>query len=179
MRHMSTSLKFPPKALFIILSLLVAAGCSVRQAPTPTVTPVLPTRTRAPSSTPAPTITPLPSQTPLPSPTSQPTDTPFPTPEVDFSKAKLSASGFLSNWRFFFAVEAEEPMQGSYYALVDNALKYDCEILAKYPNRLYCNGPLRKMDEFVDFAIYQTGASEPVFKGKVFVPIVDLNQYLR
>ncbi|NPV77093.1 MAG: hypothetical protein HPY59_12060 [Anaerolineae bacterium] len=172
----------PPFIIAVIglAAVLVLIGCGPRQVPTPTLPPVRPTRTPVPTSTPAPTITPQPTETPLPSPTPLPSNTPFPTPEVDFSKAKFYTAGFLPNWRFFIAIQAEEEMKGSYEALVDQTVRYRCEVLATYPKRLYCSGPLRRMNDWVDYSIFQTGAEEPVFKSRVFIPPIDtLNRYLR
>ncbi|MCC6148172.1 MAG: hypothetical protein IT308_11460 [Anaerolineaceae bacterium] len=167
-------------ALFIFSAVFVSAGCNPRKTPAHTITPTLPTRTPASTRTPAPTITLLPSETPLPPPTIEPTHTPFPTPEVDFSSAKFYTAGFLPDWRFFIAIQAEGEMKGDYTALVDKTVTYKCEILAAYPKRLYCSGPLRRMNDWVNYAIYQTGASQPVFQSKVFIPPIDsLNRYLR
>lgn len=167
-------------AVFTLAAALLLIACSPRPVPTPTLTPIRPTRTPAPTSTPAPTITPQPTETALPSPTVLPSSTPFPTPEVDFSKAKFYTAGFLPNWRFFIAIQTEDEMKGSYEALVDKTVRYKCEVLAAYPKRLYCSGYLRRMNDWVDYSIFQTGAEEPVFKGKVFIPPIDnLNSYLR
>lgn len=173
---------FPPFITVIIglTAALFLIGCSSRPAPTPTLTPIHPTRTPAPTGTPAPTITPQPTETHLPSPTHLPTNTPFPTPEVDFTKAKFYTAGFLPDWRFFISIQAEEEMRGSYEALVDKTVRYKCEVLTAYPKRLYCSGPLRRMNDWVDYSIFQIGAEEPVFKGRVFIPPIDtLNRYLR
>jgi hypothetical protein len=165
---------------FALIVLLSSAGCGLRPTPEPTFTPIPPSRTPPPTSTPAPTITPQPTETSLPTPTSEPSITSFPTPEVDFSKVKFYTDGFLPNWQFFFALKAEGSVKGSYEALVDKTVRYKCEVLTAYPDRLYCNGPLRRMDDWIDYEIFQIGSDEPVFRGRMYVPPIDtLNRYLR
>jgi hypothetical protein len=164
---------------FIFFVFILISGCSVKSTPSPTETVLLPTRTRPATSTPAPTITLTPTETLLPSATSNPTDTPYPPPEVDFSKAKFYTSGFLPDWQYFIAIEAQETMKGSYYAMIDDQVKYTCEILAKYPKRLYCHGNLRLMNDWIDYAIYVNGTKQKVFSGRLFIPVIDHSAFLQ
>lgn len=166
--------------MILVIIALGSSSCNLAPAGTPTFTLIPPTRTSAPSSTPAPTITPPPTETPLPSITPSPSYTPFPTPETDFSKVRFFTAGFLDGWRFFFALQSEKNFIGNYRAMVDGSVEYTCEILASYPNRLYCSGPLRRMNDWVDYQIFQVGSDQAVFSGRIFIPLIDsLNRFLR
>lgn len=145
------------------------AGCSnIKTTPTVTLPPV-PTRTRAPTTTEAPTVTAVPSATLTATPL--PTATLTPTPVSELAKAKIYTIGFLPKWRFFFALEIPEKIQGSYYALVDKNKRYNCEIRTDKPNRLYCIGPQARIDDWVDYGVYEKDTDRLVYEGRIFVPL--------
>jgi len=165
---------------FLALSIIfVAAGCTPSQPSVAESSPLAPTQQLPSTSTP--TLAPEPTSTPIPptatitsSPTAIPseTSTATPAPLTDFSEASLYTTGSLSKWRYFFAVSVpSEAIEGQYYAIVDRNKEYTCEVLAAYPNRLYCNGPLAAANDFIDYAIYEKDTNLKVFEGNIFVPL--------
>jgi len=91
----------------------------------------------------------------------------------DFSEVKLSFGGFLSDYRYFVAFTFPEPVQGEYYALVDENKTYDCQVRTEYPNRLYCSGPLVASNNWAQIDLYQGDNRQPVWSGQFFVPLLD------
>lgn len=159
----------------LILSLLLAACSSVQpQAVPPTLTSV-PTATAAMK----PTLTPtLPATMTLPAsaqpspvpPTLTPTDSPTLTPTTGpLTGASLLSTGFLSNWRFLVIIQAQEPLKGEYYAVVDKNKPYKCEIRADYPDRLYCWGRQVRYADWAPIAVYNA-ADDLLFEGEFFTP---------
>lgn len=147
---------------------LVATACSaaaVEPAPA-TATPTLPAAAATLSPQPTPTDI---EATASPIPTETITPTPQPTSEMD--TAYLYASGFLPNWRFFFTVQAAEPLQNSYYGIVAGSKRYTCEIIAQTPDRLFCSGPQAGIDKWVDYAVYEEESDQVVQEGRFFIPI--------
>lgn len=149
-------------AVVMLLVILLLAACS---APPAEVTP-----TASPTARPtlAPTATVAPTRTPAPSPTSTLALTP--TLATNFTNAQLYTAGYLPDYRFFFALELPDPVKGDYYAFVDENKEYSCTIPAKHPNRLYCSGPLTKIDGWVSYTIFSSEANIEVFHGRLYAP---------
>ncbi len=155
-------------AILLVASLILGA-CSVLgggATPTPTSLP----------STPTATCTLLPTETSTPTATATatlvPSQTPTPTPTViaELRDAKLYTSGFLDGYRFFFAVQADQPIQGHYYATLDNK-DYTCQVNATRPDRLYCYGRLPTVNKSVDYIIYDQVFNQPVTSGTINIPL--------
>jgi hypothetical protein len=152
--------------------ILITACNAFAPAPTPTVPPtptsvkVFATPTPAATDTPFVTETPTPTETPVPTATIMPSATPV----MDFSKVKIINLGFLSNWRCLITLEMPKPVQGEYYLMVQTNKQYKCEVIAKFPNRLYCTGPLAVIDDYVDVSLFMVGNNAPVFYAKPFIP---------
>jgi hypothetical protein len=160
----------PRPFLFILCAtfVLLMAACSAAPVePVPgTAVPTLP----APAATIAPQPTPTEIEaTASPIPTVTVTPTPQPTSEM--TAAYLYASGFLPNWRFFFTVQAAEPLQSSYYGIVAGSKRYTCEIIAQTPDRLFCSGPQAAINRWVDYAVYEEESDQVVHEGRFFIPI--------
>ena len=140
-------------------------GC---QTPTPVVTP-----TAAPAAV---HTTLIPTRAPTPAPTAAASPTPQPGPTAVRARtdalrnARLSAAGHLPDWRYFFAVEADEEITGQYAAVVDNSKAYDCRVYPAAPRRLYCSGPLAAYEDWVPFDIYDQQTQQIVFSGRVYCP---------
>ena len=152
--------------------ILITACNAFAPAPTPTLPPTATVEKIVDSPTPAPTDTPYVTDTPTPTETAVPTATiaPSSTPVMDFSKVKIINLGFLPNWRCLFTLELPKPVEGQYYLMVQTNKQYKCEVIAKFPNRLYCTGPLAVIDDYVDVSLFMVGASEPVLYAKPFIP---------
>lgn len=159
----------------VFLIIILSAGCSGNTGtPTPTHQP--PTRTPLPTFTRAPTITPLPTQTSLPIQSPTATTTSYPTPVVDFSKATYYTGGFLPGWRFFIAIQTDQQIKGSYNAVIQDekgkAIKqYTCTVIPNYPKRLYCSGDLPGMAKWFFYTIFDKTSGQPVYSGKVYIPL--------
>ena len=150
----------------LCMAVLLSACGAPAQEPTATVSVEPPTATIKPTETKIPTATAT--QTPLPSATPTITPTPTATFQADFSKAKFYTAGPLANFRFLIAVQLEEPVEGEYYAVVDKNKEYKCEVLAAYPNRLYCTGRQAAANDFVTYQIFETATDRQVFAGEVW-----------
>ncbi|MEA4910135.1 MAG: hypothetical protein VB089_21115 [Anaerolineaceae bacterium] len=161
-----------PVILWLVSVLLIGAvlsGCAAPATPQPTSTPevvkVVPSNTPSPAPTNTRTVT----QT-LP-PTASPTATVTPTPKPldDFSQASFFTSGHLPDYRYFIAIELPDPIQGQYYAWVDDNREYPCEPNGEYPNRLYCTGALAGVDKTIDYSIREKDSDREVFSGDVYI----------
>jgi hypothetical protein len=151
-----------------IIFVLSATACSVAPIePVPaTAAPTLPAAPATPTPPPAPTEV---EATATQVPTVTVTPTPQPTSEM--TAAYLYSSGFLPNWRFFFTVQAAEPLQSSYYGIVAGSKRYTCEIIAQTPDRLFCSGPQAGIDKWVEYAVYEEDSDQVVHEGQFFIPI--------
>jgi hypothetical protein len=118
-----------------------------------------------------PTATITPTETPLPTETPTITPTPTATFQADFSEATFYTAGPLAGFRFLIAVELKQPVKGEYYALVGGSKEYTCEVLAAYPNRLYCTGRQAAAQEYVTYQIFEKATDRPVFAGKVWADL--------
>ncbi|MCD4671760.1 MAG: hypothetical protein K8R77_03760 [Anaerolineaceae bacterium] len=125
-----------------------------------------PTATLEPTATEVPTA--IPTETPVPSATPTITPTPTATFQADFTTAGFYTAGPLTGFRFLIAVELKEPVKGEYYALVKKNKEYTCEVLAAYPNRLYCTGRQAAAQDYVTYQIFETATDRPVFAGEVW-----------
>ena len=163
----------------VLITIILISGCAPSQQPAVTPSPtVLPQQTEpasTPTQPPTPTATALPpTPTITSSPTIVPSETPTstPAPQTDFSEAVFYTAGFPSKWNYFFAIQLPSgTIQGDYYAVVDENKEYTCEVLAAYPDRLYCTGPLAAANDFIDYAIYEKDSNLKVFEGNIFVPL--------
>ncbi|MDR3574191.1 MAG: hypothetical protein P4L50_10030 [Anaerolineaceae bacterium] len=139
------------------------------QAQAPTTVPLITDTTlptQVPTDTPAPTAT----STEVPSSTPTATITPTPTSIVDFSKLKIINIGFLQNWQGLITFKFPDAVKGEYFLVVQDNKQYKCTLQPKYPNNLYCFGPLAAIADNVDIALYLNDSSTPVYQSTVFVP---------
>jgi hypothetical protein len=118
-----------PATVGDVLSTVQATQPATEQVATQAVAPP-PSETPAPTETVAPTDTPEPSETPTITPTQGP----------NFGAASVYAVSHLSNDKLLVTIQVPGGVEGEYKAYVSN-LPFACEILDKYPDRLYCNGP--------------------------------------
>lgn len=151
----------------LVLSLLLQSCSPKKVEPTPihqterptlvSTTPPLPTATERPTNQPEPTkewtATPISSSTP--EPTLPPAD--------NWEGAAFYTAGFLQNWNFFIAVQLKEDIKGSYYAVVGKGKTYYCSNNYN-PRRLYCTGPLARLDDWVDYEIFDRVSNQSVSK---------------
>jgi hypothetical protein len=161
----------------ILLSILVSASiilaaCSAGGLPLAKASSATPLPTDTAFPTPLPTDTPSPSATPteIPTDTPTPTMTPISTSIVDFSKLKIINVGFLENWQGLITFKFPDAVKGQYFLVVQDNKQYKCTLQPKYPNNLYCFGPLAAIADNVDIALYLNDSSTPVYQSTVFVP---------
>ncbi len=155
-------------AIFLAASVMLGA-CSVLgggATPTPTLPPPTAAATRTPQ--PTDTLTPTATATATPVPSLTPTITP--TVIAELKDAKLYTSGFLNGYRYFFTVQAGQPIQGHYYAKLDNK-DYTCQVNSARPDRLNCYGRLPAVNKSVDFTIYDETSGQPVMMGTINIPL--------
>jgi hypothetical protein len=102
--------------------------------------------------------------------TLQVTATPTEVKIADWTSAKFFTGGALADWQYFIALEFDGNLTGSYYAVVDKNKNYKCEILAMYPNRLYCHGPQAAFMDYVRFEVFDKTTDEKVYQERVWIP---------
>lgn len=158
--------------LLALLLALVLTSCAMPGllAPTPTPTPA-PTRTSTaqPSPTLAPTETiPPPTLTPtLPGATLTPTARPV----EEMAGVRLLTAGFLKGFRYFFTLQAQQEINGKYAAQVDGR-EYTCVVYPAYPDRLYCSGPLTRVDGEIRLQVFTQDSNQVVYEGNLYIPLV-------
>ncbi len=156
-----------------LMGCLVAAGLLLtacgQAAAAPTATDRPPRATATTSPAPTATAEPLPTDIPTAAPTVMVTIRSVVRPS-EMEGARLYTAGHLSNWRFFFAVETAQPIQGSYEAVVDRNKHYTCSVMTAAANRLYCIGPTVAYGEWFTFEIQEQSSGRIVFTGKLYAP---------
>jgi hypothetical protein len=106
-----------------------------------------------PSSTPEPTV--------LPSPTSA--------AGVYYTDASVMSTGWLEDGSLLVTLHVPEGLEGNYRAVVGGN-EFTCEILANYPERLYCHGTGVKSGVQVEASWYLEGIESPVYETTLTVP---------
>lgn len=168
---------------FFFIAILVSSwgisGCSPQAIePTPAQQTEIPTRRATQTSMPTATEKPTRQSEPTEEWTATPfsSSTPEPTlpPADNWEGAAFYTAGFLQNWNFFIAVQLKEDIKGSYYAVVGKGKTYYCSNNYN-PRRLYCTGPLARLDDWVDYEIFEKLSNQSVFKGSVFIPLDQQN----
>jgi hypothetical protein len=107
-------------------------------------------------------------------PNEEPTQSPSETPASMDSPFTLVQTSAEENWRLSITIEQAEPIDQSYYALVgEHNREYDCVTLTDYgfPNRLYCYGRIPRVDDWIEFTVYETKNDAPVFSGRTFISL--------
>ncbi len=162
--------------LFLLMLAVLLAGCAAPSAtpPIPSVTPVQATATTLPTDTPAPTETLSPSLTPAVPPTATatlaPTATLEPTLDPALSDVTLIGLAWYPNYDLLLSFQFKQPVDPKKYRVTLEDKEYTCEVLAQYPNRLYCRGQGAKVLGVADVRVYQVGYDQPGFEKKVWVP---------
>lgn len=127
-----------------------------------TETPTVPPATDTPAPTEPPTETLVPSATP----------TITPTPGPNFGAASVYAVSHLTGDRLLVTIQIPGGVEGMYQAVVGPST-LNCEILADYPDRLYCTGP----EPYVNYTaretsvtLYSTATGASVFQTQFDIP---------
>jgi hypothetical protein len=136
--------------------------------------PIEATATPKPSATPAPTETLRPSLTPeappFPTSTPAPTATPPPTPDPALTDVKLIGLAWYKNYDLLLSFQFPGPVDPNNYVVTLEDKVYTCEVLAQFPDRLYCRGQGAKVLSTANVRVYQTGSDQPGFEKDVWVP---------
>ncbi len=162
-----------PIVLILIAGMLLSACSSAAPtaAPVPsTAEPVQPAPTFPPTGTPLPTRTPLPSPTPESTATAAPTETLAPTPDPVLANIKLVGLAWYTNYDLLLSFNFPEPVDSQKYRVTLEEKEYKCEVLAQYPNRLYCRGQGAKVLATAMVRVYTADSDQPGFEQKVWVP---------
>ncbi|NPV85297.1 MAG: hypothetical protein HPY45_04740 [Anaerolineae bacterium] len=155
--------------LGIVLLALAFAGC-VGKSPAPTATFVAPTVTRRPTRTVTPTLSPTLTLTPTLTALPSPTPSASLTPPFAYDKIKVYTQGHLQGYRYFVAFKFPQKVEGEYHAIVDKNKPYRCEVLSRYPDRLYCSGPLVGILIYATIDLYAKDRDTPIFTTRFFIP---------
>ena len=160
--------------LIVLLALAVLLAACAAPTAAPTLTPA------QPSSTPEPTFTFVPTETPqpavFPSPFVTATETPLPTatlaPTADMalSEAKLIGLGWYDDYDLLLSFQFSKAVDPQDYRVMLEDKEYRCEVLAEFPDRLYCKGQGAKVLAEATVRVFQAGSDQPGFEKKVWVP---------
>jgi hypothetical protein len=171
------------KHILLVLTLLTVFLLAACAAPTATTVPTVPTAatelatdileatsTPEPTQTPRPSLTPPPTSTPPPTQTLPPSETPPPTPDPALANIKLVGLAWYSNYDLLLSFNFPGPVDPQKYRVTMEEKEYKCEVLAQYPNRLYCRGQGAKVLAVADVRVYPAGSDIPGFEQEVWVP---------
>lgn len=163
-------------SLFILISLsLLLAACS--RAPV-TAMPPVPSQLQV-TTAPLPAATPTSLEsTPTAAPTRLPTLAPSPTitltpmATVDplLSQVKLTGVSWLSDYRFMLIFQFPAPVDPKNYRATLESKEYPCQVVAQYPNRLFCTGPGAAVQSMAWVRLYQVGNDQPGFEQRTWIP---------
>ncbi len=160
--------------LFLMLAALLVSCAAPRATTVPSATPVASTPTMVPTGTPEPTQTLSPSLTPAVPPTAAatlaPTATLVPTLDPTLSDVKLIGLAWYRNYDLLLSFQFKQPVDPKKYRVTLEDKEYACEVLAQYPNRLYCRGQGAKVLTTANVRVYQVGSDLPGFEKDVWVP---------
>jgi hypothetical protein len=162
----------PRYSCFVILTFLVSVSLSACAAPAqalPTATQAS-IRTELPSATPLPSDTPRPTFTPTVTPTATVTLTPTPTPDPGLAQAKLVGLAWMQGYNMLLSFNFPGPVQADAYLVTLEDHPYPCQVLAQYPNRLYCIGPGSKVWAYAHVQIFQVGSETAGYDKQVWIP---------
>jgi hypothetical protein len=167
----------PATAGALLLSTLLATALG---SCGPTGSPMPPTQAIATPFTGPPPTSLFPSRTPTltltPTAPASPTPSPFPTP--DFHDASVYGVAHLSRSRLLVSItvpgaRTDPQVLGHTYTAQVESSRLDCEVLAQYPDRLYCTGP----EPFVSFhaqsavlSLFDNQSPGPVFVTNFTIP---------
>jgi hypothetical protein len=160
--------------LLIAMSLfLLLAACT---APAPSAAPSgLPAQAAvtlppAATLTPEPTATPVPSFTPTASPAPSATSTPAPTADLSLAQVKLIGLNWLPDYNFLLTFQFPGPVDPQNYRAMMEDKAFTCQVLAQYPNRLYCTGRSAAVESMAWVRLYQAGSDQPGFEQYTWIP---------
>lgn len=164
----------PLLILLGLLSLLILSACAgPAPAPTlaPSATPPRETATRAPTFTPFPTETPQPTLTPTITATVPPTITPTLTPDASLAEIKLiGLAWMMPQYDMLLSFQFPSAVDPSKYRVTLEDKEYKCQVLAQFPNRLYCIGQGAKVLTTATIRLYQVGSSKPAYEKDYWIP---------
>jgi hypothetical protein len=162
---------------FVMLPVILMSACAAPSATTaPTTAPVLATATpsstatQAPTETARPSLTPIATATPDATETIPPTATLPPTPDPALSNVKMIGLAWYKNYDLLLSFQFSGPVNPKKYRVTLEDKEYSCEVLAQFPNRLYCRGQGAKVLAVAKVRIYPAGYDQPGFEKDVWVP---------
>jgi hypothetical protein len=86
------------------------------------------------------------------------------------AKVTLIGLAWYSNYDLLLSFQFPGPVDPQKYRVTLEDKEYTCEVLAKYPNRLYCRGQGAKVLSTAAVRVYQVGSDQPGFDKEVWVP---------
>mgnify|MGYP000179828269 CR=1 FL=1 len=158
--------------IFLCVSFL-AACAQPTPAPiinTPTPSPTRPTSTPLPTWTPIPSFTPLPTITPMPTATIWVTRTFTPTTTFALPDAKILGLAWYDDYDLLISIQFPTTVKGNYTLKLEDK-PYTCEVLPKYPDRIYCKGRGVKVLEYAEVSLFVENSDIPLFKTRVSIPL--------
>lgn len=126
--------------------------------------------------TPSPTGIPstsTPEATPTPTPVTPATQTPSlaATSDPALAEVRLLGLSWQPGYNLLLSINFAAPVDpNAYRVVIEGKEEYRCQVLAQYPNRLYCIGRGRNVYDRITVTIYPAGEDSPVFEDRIYVP---------
>ena len=157
--------------IFVLLPGFLLAACAAPTATSsPTSAPIQATEPPSATQTLRPSLTPPPTATLAATETLPPTATPPPTPDAALSNIKLLGLAWYSDYDLLLSFQFSGPVDPKNYRVTLEDKEYTCEVIAQYPNRLYCKGQGAKVLAVANVRVYPTGSDQPGYEKDVWVP---------
>ncbi len=93
-----------------------------------------------------------------------------PTPDPALTGVKLIGLAWYPNYDLLLSFQFPGPVDPKNYRVTLEDKEYKCEVLAQFPNRLYCRGQGAKVLDVANVRVYQAGSDQPGFEKDVWVP---------
>lgn len=163
----------------VVAIALMFAACSA-QAPAPQAPPVFLSDTPRPAlvftiTPPGTTDISTPSTSPYPTQSPVPSNTPLPTQDLTLSAVKLIGLAWYDNYDLLLSFQFPEAVHPDRYWVTLEDKLYQCETLARFPDRLYCRGQGAKVLGVATIRLYADGSTTPGYEKEVWVPYFNNN----
>jgi hypothetical protein len=98
------------------------------------------------------------------------TRTPTLTATFALPDAKLIGLAWYDDYDMLISFQFPSPVKGKYSVTLEDK-PYTCEVLAKYPDRIYCKGRGTKVSEYAEISLFAEGSSQPIYKTRISIPL--------
>lgn len=168
-----TSRAYRGAALLIVIASLALSGCGstpTTLVPTQTVIPTVEVTTTPVATLPLPSETPtIPPPTPTDAPVT-PTIPPSPTADTSLADVELIGMGWMEDYQMLLSFQFPDEVEPEDYRVVMEEKDFACQVIAQFPDRLYCTGQGVKVLAVANIRVYPVGSTTPGFEKDVWIP---------